>query len=182
MTRFYYVVTLFIFSVTISFSQHSFDLSFKLDIYPTGIIPGIVIDKTIGDKSAVGLRLGYNAFDHRDLGVHDEETGGGPGFTLGYQRYFKDGFKGWVAGVKSDVWFNHVDWFDVGVADGGITGETDIIVIQPTAEIGYVWLLKNNVIISPSFSFGFEWNVRTEGEPTGEGAIILIGIKVGKRF
>ena len=64
-----------------------------------------------------------------------------------------------------------------------ISGNTDIIVIQPTLEVGYLFLpFDSNLHISPTVSFGYEVNVRTRGEPVGEGAILLLGFQIGKRF
>jgi len=59
------------------------DFNVELQVYPTGVIPGIRIENKIGEKTKVHLRLGLNIFDHRDLGVQDNESGWGYGFTLG---------------------------------------------------------------------------------------------------
>jgi len=61
-------------------------------------------------------------------------------------------------------------------------GQTSITVLQPTANIGYTIITSSTFVIRPTLGFGWEWNVRTEGEPTGQGAIALIGVSVGKRF
>ncbi len=82
----------------------------------------------------------------------------------------------WRLGIKNDVWKNNVTWTTDGQSD-----DTDILVIQPTAELSYVWL-KSNFVIAPSVAFGLEWNVETKGEPTGEGPILLVGIQLGHRF
>lgn len=180
--RYGFLGVIIIFSISLSYSQQAIDVSFKLDVYPTGLIPAVVVDKGISEKEFIGIRFGYNWFRHRDLGVHDDERGGGFGYTIGYKRYLKTDFKGWCFGLKSDMWWNHVDWYDIGENDQRISGETDITVLQPTIESAYVWLIKNNILITPSLAFGWEWNIRTEGEPTGQGPIVLVGIKIGKRF
>lgn len=167
---------------TISQTQTPIDVGFKLDVYPTGLIPAVIIDKAINEKEVFAIRLGYNWFRHGDLGVHDDERGGGFGYTIGYKRYLKADFRSWYFGIKSDMWWNHADWYDIGENDQRVTGETDITVLQPTVESGYVWLLDNGITINPSLSFGWEWNIRTEGEPTGQGAIVLAGIQIAKRF
>jgi len=163
-------------------SQHTGDLSAELQIYPTGIIPGISYDHHIGASSALTFRLGANIFDHRDLGVQDEEEGSGFGGSVGYRKYFSDSRASWNWGIRTDVWFSDVEWANVGTQGGSEIGETSITVIQPTASLGYTFLTDGGFFISPAISFGFEWNVRTVGEPTGEGSIILIGIQAGKRF
>jgi hypothetical protein len=42
--------------------------------------------------------------------------------------------------------------------------------------------MGDNWIFTPGIAFGVEINVKTEGEPVGEGAIILVGLMLGKRF
>ena len=66
-----------------------------------------------------------------------------------------------------------VDW-----QTGNESGETSITVLQPTAELSYV-IRKNSFYFAPSAAFGVEWNVQTDGEPTGEGAILLVGVQIG---
>jgi len=67
-------------------AQSQLTLSAEFQAYPTGIIPGIRIEKQLNDKTNLHLRVGMNIFDHRDLGVHNEEAGYGFGFTLGASR------------------------------------------------------------------------------------------------
>ena len=169
------ITILFILSACVSYGQT--DLSINTQVYPTGIIPGIQIDQFIGNNKAVLLRLGYQFIDHRDQGVQDDEVGDGFGFTLGFRKYFADRNSKLYFSIKSDVWFNTIDW-----TTGSESGTTDITVIQPTAEIGYQFLGQSGYFISPSIALGAEWNVSTRGEPTGEGAILLVGVQVGKRF
>ena len=154
-------------------SQAQTDLAFEFQIYPTGILPGISIDHSLSEKSVLYGRVGANLFDHRDLGVQEEEEGAGLGFSLGYKNYFKEGRAGWRWGIKNDIWRNTVDW-----NTGNESGETKIWVVQPTGEISYVFR-KTSYFIAPSAALGFEWNVATDGEPTGEGAILLLGVQIG---
>lgn len=171
------------------FKHRFWQLGAEVQVYPTGVIPGLAVEFGIDPKwgkNALNFRLGYNLFDHRDLGVHDEEIGGGPGFSLGYRRYLSGEYARWFLGVKSDVWFNSVDWKD-DLEDGTTAvGETDIIVLQPTAELGYTFFVGGSrgagLRISPSVAFGWEWNAQTEGQPTGEGAILLVGARLQYRL
>ncbi len=165
-----------------SSGQEAKDLSFEFQAYPTGLIPGVHFEKSLNTRSAVLFRLGYNWFRHRDLGVHEDERGGGFGGTLGYRRYFKEGFQGWNLAIKNDIWWNEVDWYDIGVNDLRIEGETSLTVLQPTAELGYTFLKNDSLVFTPTLAFGFEWNVRTDGAPTGEGPIILLGFRIGTRL
>ncbi len=172
---------LFVFCSGASLLAQNKMLGLELQAYPTGFIPGVSLDAPIGNKSFVHIKLGANIFDHRDLGVQMEETGSGYGFTLGYRRFFNESLSKWRLGVKTDLWFNKVDWMDVDENDLPTSGETDITVLQPTAELSYV-INKSNWIISPSIAFGLEWNVKTDGEPTGEGPILLVGIQVARKL
>lgn len=175
---------LFIFivlSLSLYQAHSQIDLNFELQVYPTGIIPGIRIEQNQGEMSATHLRIGYNWIRHRDLGVQEDERGDGFGFTIGHKRYFKNNHQGWNIGLKTDFWRNTLDWKNNINQVDEITGTTKITVIQPTAELGYL-IQKENFHLTPTIAFGYEWNVKTEGEPTGEGAILLLGIQLGKRF
>jgi len=173
-----------IFSILFLSNLHSqnnpFDINFEFQAYPTGLIPGIRLEKGLNEKLAFHLRLGYNYVDHRDLGVQDDEKGVGYGFTLGWKRYLKDINGGFYLGARNDIWFNSIDWQsdDSGTLE---IGTTKIIVVQPTAEGGFLFT-KNNFLFAPTVSFGYEINVKTDGKDVGEGAILLIGINVGWRI
>jgi len=162
----------------------STDLSFEFQAYPTGLIPGIRLERNFGQRNAAHLRLGYQLIDHRDLGKHSDETGSGYGLTLGYKRYFKDAHEGFSLGLKTDLWFNAIDWIEEPTSPSPPVrlGSTDIIVLQPTLEGGYLFTFGPSWVFTPSLAFGFEWNISTKGEPTGEGAIVLLGFSLGKRF
>lgn len=155
-------------------ASKGFDFGIELQAYPTGIIPGFRIERYINTKASMNLRLGYQLFNHRDLGVQENEEGSGFGASLAYRRFFKLDHKGLSLALRTDVWFNIIDW-----ETGTQSGSTDITVIQPTLMGEYAFRTDSNLIITPSLSFGWEWNVATEGEPTGEGAILLIGCTFG---
>ncbi|NNC95651.1 MAG: hypothetical protein HKN92_08820 [Chitinophagales bacterium] len=190
-------------SYILVFSQEKetppFDLGFEVQAYPTGIILGTRFEKGITLKDAIHIRIGYNLINHRDLGEHDEEKGGGAGLTIGYRHYFKPAMHGFLIGARSDFWFSSIDWKDETDL-GEVSGTTEITVIQPTLEIGYTFLLSNDYwVITPSLAFGYEINVKSDppssysdievadwnsnnGENVGEGAIILLGISACYRF
>lgn len=168
----------------ISGQSRSFDLSFEFQAYPTGLIPGLRLEKGFADRHALHLRLGYNWIRHRDLGEHDDERGDGFGFTLGYKYHLQDDFEGWFLGLRDDTWFNTLDWEDYDAGGAVIAGgRSEIVVVQPTAEAGYTFVLGNGGwTFSPNVAFGFEINVKTEGADVGQGAILLLGVKVGPRL
>lgn len=73
-----------------------------------------------------------------------------------------------------------MDWKDrIGEIDE-IQGKSQITVLQPTIEFGISLQTESGLIVSPALGLGFEWNVKTRGQPTGEGAIILFGVSIGK--
>ena len=157
-------------------AQNPLSYGFEFQAYPTGLIPGIYFEHSTGERSDIYARLGYNWIRHRDLGKHDDERGDGFGFSVGYKYFISDAGKTkWRLGIKNDIWWNSIDW-----TEGSDTGNTQITVVQPTLELGYV-LQRNNLSISPTLAFGYEVNVKTDGSPTGEGAILLLGFQVGRR-
>ncbi len=159
-------------------------LAFEFQAYPTGLIPGLRFDYHFKSRHSLHLRAGYNRVRHGDLGVQDDERGDGFGGTLGYRYYFRKGWSGWFAGARSDVWRNKLNWQDKD--DNGVVidaGTSKIVVLQPTAEAGYLFFLRKTLwFVAPSLAFGVEINVKTEGAPMGEGTILLLGVSVGKRL
>jgi len=126
--------------------------------------------------------VGYNVVRHRGLGVHEDERGGGFGGTLGYRYYFKPERKGLLLGIRCDLWRNEVDWRDnIGLITE-VNGTSNVTVLQPTAEIGFVRYLKNDLVLIPTISLGAEINIQTDGAEIGQGAILLLGITLAKRF
>lgn len=177
------IITILTCTLLLSFQANAqLDISFEFQAYPTGLIPGLRFEKGFGDKSAAHIRVGANLFDHRDLGLQDEERGIGYGFSLGYKRYLRKNHQGWSLGLKNDIWFNTVDWVDNIISGDDLTGTTEIVVVQPTLELGHLIEFGNNWIFTPAIAFGYEINVKTEGAPTGEGAILLLGLSLGKRL
>ncbi len=166
----------------ISGNAQMVDLAFEFQAYPTGLLPGLRLEKSIGQKQTLHLRLGYNWMRHRNLGVQEDERGDGFGFSIGYKRYLKADFSGFFFGLKNDFWFNRLDWKDqIGNPDETM-GRTKITVIQPTAEIGFLWKWKDTWFLAPNLAFGYEVNVKTEGAKVGEGAILLLGVLLGCRL
>lgn len=152
----------------------SFDLGLELQAYPTGVIPGIRFEKYIDDKASINARLGYQIIDHRDLGVQENEEGSGYGMSLAYRRFFSSCHEGLSLAFRTDLWFNEIDW-----ENDGDSGTTNITVLQPTLMGEYAIKAGENLVFTPSLSFGWEWNVSTDGQPTGEGAILLLGVTMG---
>ncbi len=147
----------------------------ELQGYPTGVIPGLRADLYFNDASKVHLRIGYNIVRHGDAGEHDDERGGGPGFTIGYDILPFASHR-WTFGVRSDLWFNEVDWYDIGIQPPNIMGTTNVTVLQPTIQAGYRIPFGEKVELLPTIAFGYEFNIKTVGAEVGHGAILLAGL------
>lgn len=175
-----FIIILLFCAMTCIGQNTTFDVNVEFQAYPTGLIPGIRLEKGFAKNHAVHLRLGYQFIDHGSQGKHFDETGTGYGFTLGYKHYFRENFKGFNTSLRSDLWFNRIDWKTVKPLPS--SGVTNIVVLQPTFETGWMFKPGENIILQPSVALGYEINVKTEGEPTGEGAILLLGLTFGYRF
>ena len=162
--------------------QAQWSIGPETQVYPTGIIPGLRVEKQINDRSALNFRLGYQWIRHRDLGVHEDERGNGYGFSLGYRTRFSENKKGFSLIVRTDIWWNDIDWKDNIDAPEEVSGNTDIVVLQPTLVLEDVFTLSPSLLLIPSIGVGYEWNARTKGEPTGQGAILLIGVSLMKEL
>lgn len=153
-------------------AQHQVGLEGQ--VYPTGVIPSLNYTMPIGQAGSLEFRVGYNIVNHRDMGVQDDEKGGGFGGSIGYAHPFWKGFR---LGARADVWWNSIDWkMDPGTPQE-VTGTTEVTVLQPTAMLDYpihfgAWSLV------PRIAFGAEINVQTKGEEVGQGAILLGGISI----
>ncbi len=158
------------------------DLGLEIQQYPTGFLLGGHFEFGLGQHHALAFRAGVNIFDHRDLGVQEEEKGSGPGFTVGYNYYFNPTHQGWFLGIRNDFWFNSVDWRNNLGSASETSGNTQIVVMQPTAIAGHLFILNNQWVVTPTLAFGYEINVVEEGEDVGEGAILLWGVNLGYRF
>lgn len=153
-------------------AQHQIGL--ECQVYLTGIIPSINYAMPVGQAGSLEFRVGYNIVDHRDLGVQDDEKGGGFGGSVGYAHPI---WKGIRLGARADVWWNSIDWKMNPGTIMEVGGNTEVTVFQPTATLDYpihfgAWSLV------PRIAFGAEINVQTKGEEVGQGAILLGGISL----
>jgi hypothetical protein len=145
--------------------------------YPAGAIVAVETRRPVSERGELGLRAGYNSTERGDFGEHDDEDGGGPGVGFGYRHLFAPrGTDGWLTGARVDLWYLDIDWEDdpSGAAPAGREGSTDVLVLQPMAELGYAWWLGRGRI-ELLLAVGAEINVDTDGEDVGEGAIALLG-------
>ena len=160
--------------------ERNFLRGLAVQAYPAGVILNGHFAYYYKPNQSVGVYLGYNLTNRRDWGEHDNEEGGGVGAGVAWRYYFKEKWvSGFHAGIRTDMWFLTVDWEQ----DTGQQGETEISVLQPTAQVGYSFHPPNSRLsYELNASLGAEINVLTRGEAVGEGAIFLVGFSFGYRF
>lgn len=155
----------------------------EVQVYPAGVQFAAFSMWEVNSTDAVTARVGWNETDRRDFGDHDDETGGGPGFSGGWRRYFGEDHSGWMLGARTDVWFLDIDWVDRPGGAGERRGNTDVVVLQPTVLGGYRWNLGvSGWALELTAAGGTEINVSTSGEDVGEGAIGLLGFHLTRSF
>ncbi|MBK5272400.1 MAG: hypothetical protein JJE22_15450 [Bacteroidia bacterium] len=159
------------------FGYKTIDAGAEFQWYPAGYISALHLAYNFPIHHAIQVRIGYNKANRGDRGKHDDEEGGGPGFSLGYRYYFLVRPHGFFLGARSDIWHLNIDW-----KQGTSTGTSKIWVVQPTFEIGYMFLINDEFFISPSIANGAEINIKTQGQPVGESFITLAGISAGWKF
>jgi len=152
-------------------------LGMELQGYPTGAILAARVGLRPGTWDWVRLWAGYNLTDRGDVGEHADEDGGGPGVGVGWRHAFRPGGEGagWFLGVRTDLWVLSIDW-----RDPGRSGTTSVTVLQPTARAGYAWRVGGGWLLDLNLGLGAEINLATDGEPVGDGAILLVGVGIGR--
>ena len=149
--------------------------------YPTGTILTLRSNWPSLRQLEAEFRMGVNIVYHGDAGVHQNEEGLGFGLSLGGRYWFKPHKTGWHVGARCDFWRNQLDWWDEPSPGMRLTGETTVLVVQPTAFVAYDTQLSERWRIVPNLAFGAEINTWQEGEDVGQGAILLIGLQLVRR-
>jgi len=163
-----------------TFNTTEFGLGASVQAYPTGVIVGHTAN-WINDTQHIELRGAYNFAQRDDNGEHDDEDGGGPGIGAAYHRFFPIGELTGFYGARLDLWSLEIDWNDQR-GGANLRGSTDVVVLQPTAEVGLKFAPDQDWDILLSLAGGAEINVDTDGEDVGEGAIGLAGLSLLRRF
>ncbi len=170
------ISTLFILVGPNLWSQQQIGVEFQT--YPTGQIASLNYATTLKGNGALEARIGYNFVDHRDLGVQDDEKGGGIGGSIGYAHPIWGLLR---LGLRTDLWWNTIDWKMETGTPLEVSGTTRITVLQPTLTLDYPIPL-GNWMLTPRIAFGAEINVQIDGEEVGQGAILLGGIGFSRVF
>lgn len=145
----------------------------EMQAYPVGFLPGIQLRHQVGELDAVFFRLGANFTDRADFGEHASEKGTGFGLGMGWRHMLTGDVQtpGWLWGARVDMWDLEIDW-----QDPDDSGTTQVLVVQPTVEVGYGWILEGGGRLEFMLGAGAEINFDTDGEDVGEGAIGLLGL------
>jgi len=148
----------------------------EVQAYPTGIIPGIQVQYPIFPREVVFTRFAANLTDRQGYGEHDNEEGDGAGFGVGWRKYQHNDKSGWLWGLRADLWSLNIDWRQDSGPGAPRSGSTDVLVLQPTIEGGYSWLLGDGTwSFDLSSGLGAEINLDEDGEAVGDGVIFLLG-------
>lgn len=175
------------FSNTISAQDEGMETRLFVDVqwYPAGFIYEVGTSiNPFKNNSYFTFKLGYNAADRKDFAFdisgHNNEEGGGVGLSLGYEYMFGGKIEGAFAGIRTDLWQMEIDWeIDGPPIESGMT---NIIVFQPVLELGYQFNYASKFYSRVFLGLGREINIKTEGEPVGEGGITLVGFQTGMKF
>lgn len=161
---------------TTALSKPVWDIGLEVQQYPAGTIPTLRVRRPIDDGLAVTLNAGLNITYRRDLGEQDNERGIGGGGGIGVRYYPLAHGERLHLGVRVDLFFIPI-MFDTEAG----TDNTDILVLMPTAQIGWTFNL-GRWLIAPTLSFGREFNVVEDGDAVGQDFIGLLGVAVAYRL
>jgi len=179
-----YFLLLFIIVSISCLTAQSVHFGTEVQRYPAGAQFMLTSEFGWQMKNTIHAKIGYNLARRKDFSPYNDlENGGGWGATLGYRRYFNSDFRGFYLGARSDLWGLTIDWEDDLETANPRSGTTNITVLQPTGEIGYLYQFTTiPLAIGLNVSAGWEINIRTEGEQVGEGAIGLLGLRIRYRL
>ncbi len=186
----YFFACLFFFNTALLIGQSADDsvypqreLGIEAQWYPAGAIFGLRYEIISLPGHAINARIGYNVADRKDWGVQDNETGAGPGFSIGYRYYLMNVIEGLFVGGRADMWWLDIDWRDDIDGQPSITGTSEITVFQPTIEVGYrATFFNDKISLAPALALGREINIKTKGAEVGQGGIVLLGFSAGYIF
>jgi hypothetical protein len=159
------------------FGYKTIDVGAEFQWYPKGYIYDLHLAYNFPIHYSIQAHVGYNKSNWKEKGIHDNEEGGGPGFSLGYRYYFLVRPHGFFLGARADMWRLFIDW-----RQGINNGRSKVWALQPTAEMGYMFLINDLFFISPSIAAGIQTNIKTEGQAVGDGSVILVGFSAGWKF
>ena len=169
---------LWLIGVAMCLASSGYAQTVEWQLYPAGAIA--VVGHTFHPNDATEGRLfvGFNMTNRRDWGVQDDESGHGFGGGVDINRSLPVLGTRWKAGGRVDVWSMKINWRNDTL---GITADSRILVFQPTARVIYRLLDQPESglrTLDATLSLGLEKNIATHGQPVGEGAILLLGVRL----
>ena len=161
----------------------------EVQVHTNGLIYSLRGGIEVAPQQEVSVRVGYYTDIQDDTDNHLKEKTLGYGAGLGYRYYTDDKLGGFFAGVRTDVWFREVEWRGLericGTAppcgDRKITGDTDLIMLQPSLEVGYnLFGGRSSFMVAPVISAGWQFELEEKGVEveTGEGLLFTAGLNL----
>lgn len=154
----------------------------EYNFYPAGHLIGLQAEYSPNkNHHSFNARLAANITRRKNFsGLNDNEWGNGYGGSLGYRYYFQPDCHGLYLGTRADLWFININWSDSSAVIK--EGTTEIIVLQPTFELGYLFKLGKGWEIGTAFVNGAEINVKMKGDPVGQGWVSLWQLRITKEI
>lgn len=124
------------------------------------------------------LFVGLNILSRGDRGIHDDESGQGLGGGVDINRVLPVLDGRLMAGGRVDLWSMKVNWRNDTL---GFTADSRTLVFQPTARL--IYRLRQDPesslqTIDLTLSGGTARNIATHGQPVGDGAVLLFGVRL----
>ena len=85
------------------FGYKTIDVGGEFQSYYRGYTAALHLAYNFPIHHGIQLKVGYNKSNWKDAGLHDNEDGGGPVFSLGYRYYFLVRPHGFFLGAHADV-------------------------------------------------------------------------------
>lgn len=147
------------------------DIGAEIQVYPAGVISAFTANFVVSNQFALRFRAGGNFANRRNWSpFNDEEIAKGYGGSVGWVTYHPYKIGHFTAGATIDLWRMWTQWKDEMDSQNPKSGETYTLVVQPWADVGYLFHIRNTHLnIGTTMGFGREINVITKGERVGEG-------------
>lgn len=144
-----------------------------IQVHTYGFIPGFTWEHLFRNQHSLRVNAGLNITNRHSAGKQQQEWGMGEMLGVGYRRFFNEATNGFFAGITVDGEHLRINW----IGGFGRRGWTDVVVVQPTAELGYRFMLDKRWLLDIYTSHGAEINVATDGPEVGQGYIGMLGFR-----
>jgi hypothetical protein len=147
----------------------------------------------VKDCPGINLQLAFNAKIHHSIitslgykdvwrpipNTHNNEKGKGFGGSLGYRYYFGVIPKGIYLGARAHIWS-----LSMYRSADNTAANTNLIIGQPSAELGYTAVINDIGFITLYYSAGkqFQLSAADNSYGYGKGSVSAFGISGGVRF